>query len=586
MRDSGGAGSAVRVRQLLADRGVPVRAVAPLPGDDRGSHPWRVTTTDGRDLFVKLSAGRQRDAGRLRRWGRRLRYRHLDHRPAYASAAGKAGHEARLLRLARRGGARVPPLLAEDAGPAGEGLIVEEFVPGRPLDTLHRGELGADALADVWRQVALLHRAGLAHRDLRGANVLVTDSTARLVALAAGTDRASPEQLARDLVEPLVTLAGLAGVRETVAAAVDHLGGAAVADSLPWLQPALLSRPARHTPAARPGLLDDLRAEIAHRCPGRPVRTVRVVRFTGRGLFLLAMLGVLGYFLKVEYGQFTLAVRALGHADPAAVAGTLLAAAATYPLSALALRLAAAGRIPFGTTVSVQVAAGFVNRVAPGAVGGFALSLRYLRRQGLPLPVAATTVAVDRAAGFLAVALLLPALLPFARDSAEHLRAAAAGRGWMVLLVGLGLLVLAGVAIATPRWRARARHAGRQSIDALRSLARSGRVLRLLTVGVALTLAYATALWFSLLAVGLPAEPGLLAPVVLVAVFGEGVSTAAPTPGGLGATEAALVSGLLLYGVPAGTAVAGVLIYRLATFWLPVLPGYVALRLLVRRRAV
>jgi len=586
MRDSGGAGSAVRVRQLLADRGVPVNAVAPLPGDGRGSHPWRVTTADGRDLFVKLSAGRQRDAGRLRRWRRRLRYRHLDDQPAYRGAVRKAGHEACLLRRARLAGVRVPRLLAKAAGPAGEGLIVEEFVPGRPLDTLHPGELGADALADVWRQVALLHRAGLAHRDLRGANVLVTGATARLVALAAGTDRASPEQRARDLVEPLVTLAGLAGVRPTVAAAVDHLGAAAVADSLPWLQPALLSRPARHTSATRPGLLDDLRAEIAHRCPGRPVRTVRVVRFTGRGLFLLVMLGVLGYLLVAESGQFALAVRALGRANPAAVTGTLLAAAATYPLSALALRLAAAGRIPLGTTVSVQVASAFVNRVAPGAVGGFALTLRYLRRKGLPLPVAATAVAVDRVAGVLAVAVLLPVLLPFARGSTEHLRAAVAGRGWMVLLVGLGLLVLAGIAIGTPRWRARARHAGRQALDALRSLARSGRVARLLTVGVGLTLAYATALWLSLLAVGLPAEPALVAPVVLVSVVGEGVSTAAPTPGGLGATEAALVSGLLLYGVPAGTAVAGVLIYRLATFWLPVLPGYVALRLLVRRRAV
>ncbi|MFU8851201.1 lysylphosphatidylglycerol synthase domain-containing protein [Micromonospora sp. SL1-18] len=586
MRDSGGHGSAVRVRQLLADRGVPVRAVAPLPGDRRGSHPWRVTTAEGRDLFVKLSAGRQRDAGRLRRWGRRLRYRHLDDQPGYTSAAQKAGHEARLLRLAGRAGAGVPRLLAEAADPAGEGLLVEEFVPGRPLAALGPDELGTAALADVWRQVALLHRAGLAHRDLRGANVLVTDSAARLVSLAGGTDRATPEQRARDLVEPLVTLAGLAGVRPTVAAAVEHLGAAAVADSLAWLQPALLSRPARHAVVARPALLEDLRVEIAHHCPGRRVRTARVVRFTGSGLFLLVMLGLLGYFLVTEFGKFAMAIQALERANPWAVIGALLGAAATYPLSALALRLAAASRIPFATTVSVQVAAGFVNRVAPGAVGGFALSLRYLRRQGLPLPVAATTVAVDRAAGFLAVALMLPALLPFARGSAEHLRAAVAGRGWIVLLVGLGLLALAVVVLATPRWRARARHAGGQAFDAVRLLVRSGRMLRLLAVGLALTLAYATAFWLSLFAVGLPPEPALVAPVVLVSVLGEGVATAAPTPGGLGATEAALVSGLLLYGVPAGTAVAGVLIYRLATFWLPVLPGYVALRLLVRRHVV
>ncbi|MFE9655037.1 lysylphosphatidylglycerol synthase domain-containing protein [Micromonospora sp. NPDC006431] len=586
MRDSGGAGSAARVRQLLADRRVAVRALEPLPGDRRGSRPWRVTTDDGRCLFVKLTAGRQRDAGRLRRWYRRLRYRQLPDGPPYSTAAQKAEHEAELLRRAARAGVRVPRPVDVTTGPAGEGLLVEEFVPGRPLDTLRPGELGADALADVWRQLALLHRAGLAHQDLRGGCVLVTDSAARLVGLAAATDRASPEQRARDLVEPLVTVAALAGVRPTVAAATAHLGEAAVADCLPWLQPVLLSRAGRHALGTQPGLFDELRDEIVHRCPGRSPRPARVVRFTGRGLLLVVMLGVLGYLVFAQSGQVAMALGALRHAIPWAVASSLLAAAATYPISALALRLAAPGRIPFGATVAVQVASAFVNRLAPGAVGGVALSLRYLRRQRLPLPVAATAIAVDRASGVVAFALMLPVLVPFVPGSAQHLGSAAVGRGRILLLVVLALLALAVVAFGVRRWRARVRQARRQALEALRLLVRSGRMLRLLPVGVALTLAYGAALWLALLAVGLPSAPALIAPVVLVSALGEGVASVAPTPSGLGATEAALVSGLLLYGVPVHTAVAGVLIYRLATFWLPVLPGYVALRLLVRRRAI
>lgn len=586
MRDSGGAGAAARVRRLLADEGVRARDVVPLPGDRRGSRPWRVTTEDGRCLFVKLTAGRQPDAGRLRRWYRRLRYRHLPDGPPYATAAQKAEHEAELLRRAAQAGVRVPEVRNVASGPAGEGLLVEEFVPGRPLDALRPGDLGADAIADVWRQLALLHRAGLAHQDLRGSSVLVTDSAARLVGLAAATDRATPEQRARDLVEPLVLLAALAGVRPAVAAAVTQLGATAVADCLPWLQTALLSRPARRRLHDRSGLLDELREEIARRCPGYPAKPARVVRFTGRDLVLVTMLGVLGYLLVAQVRQVTMAVGALRHATPWAVAGSLLAAAAAYPISALALRLAAPGRIPLGTTTAVQVASAFVNRLAPGAVGGVALSLRYLRRQRLPLPVAATAIAVDRAAGVVAFALLLPILVPFVPGSARHLGSAAAGRGRGLLLVALALLALAVVAFGVRRWRARLRQARRQALDALRLLARSGRMLRLLPVGVALTLAYGAALWLALLAVGLPPAPALIAPVVLVSALGEGVASVAPTPSGLGATEAALVSGLLLYGVPVHTAVAGVLIYRLATFWLPVLPGYVALRLLVRWRAV
>ncbi|WP_246141353.1 flippase-like domain-containing protein [Micromonospora olivasterospora] len=105
-----------------------------------------------------------------------------------------------------------------------------------------------------------------------------------------------------------------------------------------------------------------------------------------------------------------------------------------------------------------------------------------------------------------------------------------------------------------------------------------------MAASVALSLAYGVGLYLALLAVGHHLDLRLLAPAILVCLVGEGVATAAPTPGGLGATEAALASGLLLYGVAADTAVAAVLVYRLATFWLPALPGYVALRALLRRR--
>ncbi len=61
------------------------------------------------------------------------------------------------------------------------------------------------------------------------------------------------------------------------------------------------------------------------------------------------------------------------------------------------------------------------------------------------------------------------------------------------------------------------------------------------------------------------------------------VAAAAPTPGGLGAMEAALVAGFTGVGMESGVAVAAVLSYRLATFWLPVLPGWLSFQLLQRR---
>ncbi|RZU76395.1 undecaprenyl-diphosphatase [Micromonospora kangleipakensis] len=584
--DVGPGDSARRLRQVLLGRGVEVAELTPVRGDARGSRPWQVTTTEGRRLFVKVTGGRQRDADWLYKLYRRLRYRGIADEPPYVTAKQKNEHEAYLLLLAERAGVRTPNLVTTATDAVGDALLVLEFVPGRPLDALDAADLGPDVLDDVCRQVARLHRAGLAHRDLRAANVLVADSSAWLVDLGFGTEDASAEQQARDLVELLVTLAALAGVRPAVDAAIRQLGAGPVADTLRWLQPALLSRAGRALADTRPGLLADLRDEIARRCPGRQDRLARVVRITRRDVFLLVMLGLLVHFLLPQLGQVRAALHAVLHADPLAVTGALLASATTYLLSALVLRLAAAGRVPLGRTVAVQVAASFVNRLAPGAVGGAALSIRYLRQQGLPVPAAATAVAVDRISGIVSVGLLLPVLLPFARGARRHLVGAATGRGLFVLLAVLAVLLIVAATLAVPRLRARVGAARRQAAQALRSLARSGRITRLLAASLGLTLAYGTALCLSLLAVGLPVEPALVAPVLLVCVVGEGVSSAAPTPGGLGATEAALVSGLLLYGVGVDTAVAGVLVYRLATFWLPVLPGYVTLRVLVRRHVV
>ena len=220
--DVGPGESAGRLRQVLLGRGVEVAELTPVPGDARGSRPWQVTTTDGRRLFVKVTGGRQRDADWLYKLYRRMRYRDIADEPPYVTAKQKNEHEAYLLLLAERSGVRTPGLVTTATDAVGDALLVQEFVPGRTLDALDPAELGPDVLDDVCRQVARLHRAGLAHRDLRAANVLVADSSAWLVDLSFGTEGASADQQARDLVELLVTLAALAGVRPTVDAATRH----------------------------------------------------------------------------------------------------------------------------------------------------------------------------------------------------------------------------------------------------------------------------------------------------------------------------------------------------------------------------
>jgi uncharacterized protein (TIRG00374 family) len=64
------------------------------------------------------------------------------------------------------------------------------------------------------------------------------------------------------------------------------------------------------------------------------------------------------------------------------------------------------------------------------------------------------------------------------------------------------------------------------------------------------------------------------AAVALVYLAGSTLGQAAPTPGGLGAVEAAYIAGLTLAGIDSSVAVSATLLFRLLTFWLPTVPGY------------
>jgi glycosyltransferase 2 family protein len=77
-----------------------------------------------------------------------------------------------------------------------------------------------------------------------------------------------------------------------------------------------------------------------------------------------------------------------------------------------------------------------------------------------------------------------------------------------------------------------------------------------------------------------------IASVAVVYLTGSALGSLVPTPGGLGAVEAALSAGLTAAGLPGAAAVSSVLLFRLLTFWLPVPAGWAALKYLERRQAL
>ncbi|MGK8557437.1 lysylphosphatidylglycerol synthase transmembrane domain-containing protein [Nocardia gipuzkoensis] len=152
---------------------------------------------------------------------------------------------------------------------------------------------------------------------------------------------------------------------------------------------------------------------------------------------------------------------------------------------------------------------------------------------------------------------------------------------WSLLIGFVAVMTALGIAIAVllrrPDWLAEVRGTARAMTDILRT---PKRAALLLCGQVGANIAYIAALGFSVHAFGGTPSAALVAAAFL---GGQALGAASPTPAGLGVVEASLVAALMVGGVPSTPAVAGVLAYRLATFWLPAAVGFFSFHTLQRQ---
>jgi uncharacterized protein (TIRG00374 family) len=95
-----------------------------------------------------------------------------------------------------------------------------------------------------------------------------------------------------------------------------------------------------------------------------------------------------------------------------------------------------------------------------------------------------------------------------------------------------------------------------------------------------ITACYAACLYVCAQAVGTPLS---VLHVFLVLTLGVAASSVTPTPGGIGGAEAAMIAGLASLGVPVSQGIPIALVYRLVTYWLPLVPGFIAFHIALRR---
>jgi glycosyltransferase 2 family protein len=597
--------TAQQIVSALQECGVELRALEKLSWPASGPDMFRATTPGGASLIVKVFADEDRDRDRLSRLYHSLMVRHAQDDRTGTTVQSTAEHAVLAMVTAARAGARVPePVVAYPvaAGHSSHGaLAVWVDVGGRPLDSFSSEEIPDSALADLWHSVSLTQQHRIAHRQLRTDNVIVDDDDhAWLIGLGHAELGASDRQLDIDVAELMVSLAAKVGADRAVSSAIAGLGAPAVEAAEGYVQPLALSGPtrakARHydqvrsvesvsgraksalRPGGRPDLLRDVRAEVASATGTPPVKLERLSRFTWKRALALLGAFVIIYVLLPQLSNAGAAIRALQNANWWWV---LAASPAIFVVMVFATLLqlgAIPAELPFRPTYVVELGGSFLNKVTPNGVGGMALSFRYLQKAGVGSGAATASVGLMQLVSIAANLVLVSAFFAATgRKTPVHF--SLAGHEWVFIVVAAVLAGLGLLALTKPGrrffhdkiWRF-LRSAG----VTVAQVAKSPRHVTL-TLGGAVGWPLVEVVAFALC---VHAVGGALPFVEVGAVYlgGNLLASAAPTPGGLGALEAALTAGLSGLGMPVGEAASAVLIFRLLTFWLSIPVGWAGLR--------
>jgi uncharacterized membrane protein YbhN (UPF0104 family) len=535
------------------------------------------TLTDGTRIRVRLYGRDIRGSGLVRRLWALARLQPAAAGHITISSRTRLDQLALACSLARQAGVCCPSVLLFGQMP-GETLVLVTTVPsGAQLN----GTVSVADAALLFASLRALHHSGIAHRDVRPENLFVSEQSAGFRSLDAAVPAASELARRLDLAQALATLAPAVGPAGAISALREGYGTVDVRALAGVLQPGALAPWGWRAMRASQACLNEVRNELLG--PGSDVPTARLERFRWRTVISAVGLTVAAYLLLGQISGADIP-GTLSRANPGWFAVAILASAITYLAAAENLAAFVPKRLSLVRGFGVQLSTAFIGVAMPPTVGHVAVNARYLHRQDVDESSIAAAVTLSQVVNVVTTVLLL-VIFGLLTGSGLSRFKIAPGADLLIGLAAIAAVIV--ILVAVPQTRARLtgtvwpllRSVGPRLLDAI---SRPLRLALSISANLLLTAAYLVAFIAALWAIG--AHPAIL-PAAVVYLAGNAVGSAAPTPGGIGGVEAVLAAGLTAIGIPAHEAIPAVLLFRVATFWLPIPAGWVAY-LMLRRRGI
>ena len=566
----------------LAQLGLPVDHLVEAPRQSSGVFVADAMSPTRGAVHIKVYGRDARDTQLLSRLWRAIWYRGAT-RPAMTREQ-QVEHEGFVTMLAASRGIAVPQVLVAGMTDSGDALlaVAQRGIPLEPGPNV--------AVEKIWQIVGSLHQIDLVHGALDLDSFAVVDQEFLLTDLSTVTSTASRDQQLTDLAQTMVVTAILVGIERATVIAAEQLDSQDVQDLLAYLQPSALGKPLREDLKSSGLGIEAVRSALAAVEGVEVPEIAQLRRVSLQSLVMLVLLLLVAGALIVTLGAVSIPdlVAALGSASVTVALAALVVGQTPFFTQAVATRGACPRPIAYGPVALLQLSIGFMALAVPSTAGRLALDIRFFQRQGIPAASAVSIAAIDGFSGFLVQISLLLLTLVFGlgRVDLTWKDPTAGGSDDLTLLLivaGAVILLLALVAAALPstrnRFLNRVRPMLSEAKQTFRSLRSLSNLLQIFGGNLGNQILFALTLGICLRAFGGSLNLATLLVIYVSAALFGGLM---PVPGGIGVMEAALMTGLIAAGIDTTTASATALLFRLVTFYLPPIWGWVALRWLQR----
>lgn len=251
----------------------------------------------------------------------------------------------------------------------------------------------------------------------------------------------------------------------------------------------------------------------------------------------------------------------------------------TIPLYTIQLIVLSIKHLNNWIAFKVQMSVLFINKLLPSSISSFVINSFYLYKTGHNSSQIASVIAMKAVTSSVTFTLLfivsiLFAVTQFQIDSGLNI--GAGNIDWMKVLVFLiiGILIIGFVIYSSDIIKNFIKKSLESFWGQFKAYKERPRdiVWALATSFFAPTLGVLT-----LLASGRSVDLDInFAQAFLIYTLGTTMANVVPIPGGIGAAEAGLYAGFTFLGFPSAQSMAAVMIYRIITFWIPTIPGFIS----------